>query len=159
MNGEHPALVLEIAYYFEYYGQVARDYQLPFVVETGAHDLGALVQQAWETQAPNRGKLLERFLHYHLKDRSPLPGVKKAQAILASFLLLAGQPEAVEMIRQEFAGLNPAFVAELEDDLLHVRREKYWEISGRRINIDYVPDPQREKLREFFSRLPAEPAP
>jgi hypothetical protein len=158
MNDDYPALVLEIAYYFEYYGQLARDYQLAFVVETVAHDLGDLVQHAWQTQAPNRDKLLERFLHYDVQDRSPLPGVKKAQAILASYLLLAGQPDAVDVIRREFVGLNPSFVAQLQDDLFHVRREKYWEISGRRMNIDYVPDPQREKLREFFVQLLAQPA-
>jgi len=37
--------------------------------------------------------------------------------------------------------------------LLHIMREKYWEINERRMNIDYVPAPQREKLREFFEGL------
>ncbi|MGH2522869.1 MAG: DUF2254 family protein, partial [Anaerolineales bacterium] len=44
LNAESPDLVEEIAYYFEYYGQVARELQLNFVVESAAHDLGRLVQ-------------------------------------------------------------------------------------------------------------------
>lgn len=158
-NIEHPDLVLEIAYYFEYYGQVARDSQLPFLVEIGAHDLGTLVQHAWETQAPNGQKLLERFMLYDLKEKSPLPGVIKAQAILASYFMLAGQTGPLELIRQRLAGLDPAFLAGIEDDLLHIKREKYWEISERRMHIDYVPDAQRTKLREFFEQLLAAPAP
>jgi hypothetical protein len=159
LNAEHPALVLEIAYYFEYYGQVARDNGLPFLVNSGAHDLGALVQHAWETQASNRQKLLERFLLYDLQEQSPLPGVIKAQAILASYFMLAGQTEPLELIRKRFAGLEASFLAQIEDDLLHVKHEKYWEISERRMHIDYVPDAQRNKLREFFEQVLAERAP
>ena len=158
-NADYPDLVLEIAYYFQYYGQVARDSQLPFLVKAGAHDLGALVQHAWETGAANRQKLLERFLLYDLQDQSRLPGVVKAQAILASYFMLAGQAEPLDQIRQSLAGLDPAFLAHVEDDLLHVKREKYWEISERRMHIDYVPDAQREKLREFFDQLLAGQAP
>jgi len=153
LNAEYPELALEMAYYFEYYGQVARDNQLPFVVEVVAHDLGVLVQDAWESGAPNREKLLERFLRYDAQARSPLPGVKKAHALLGSYFLLAGHPQPADLIRQSFAGLDAAFVRNLANDLLHIKREKYWEINERRINMDYVPDAQREKLREFLEGL------
>jgi len=153
LNAEQPALALKIAYFSEYYGQLARDNQLPFIVEAAAHDLGRLAWHAWQTGAPNREKLLERFLHFDVKTMPPLAGVKKAQAILASQLLQGGQSEAAEQIQRHFIGLDPGLVAELEDDLRHVKNEKYWEISERRVNLDYVPDAQREKLREFFEKL------
>jgi hypothetical protein len=156
LNADYPSLVLEIAYYFEYYGQIARDSGLSFLVKGVAHDLGVLVQHAWQTQAPNRDKLLERFLHYDSKGQSPLLAVKKAQAILASYFMLAGQTQPAERIRQSFFDLGPAAIAEMKDDLLHIRREAYWEITERRMHIDYVPDAQREKLREFFESLPAQ---
>ncbi len=153
LNADDPALVLQIAYYFEYYGQVARDSGLMFLVKAAAHDLGALVQYAWETQAPNRQKLLERFMHYDSQDPQPQSGIKKAQAILASYFLRAGQTEPADLIRRSFIGLDPAFLAEMKDDLLHIRSEAYWEITERRAHIDYVPDAQREKLREFLESL------
>ncbi len=153
INQEFPEQVLEIAYYFQYYGQLAQDQQMPFVVETVAYDLGQLVQQAWETQASNREELLERFLRYDLDKKRALPGVKKAQALLASYFLLAGRPEPVELIRASFEGLDPLFLKTIREDLLRVTRQKYWEISERRMNIEFVPDPQREKLRQFFKDI------
>ena len=153
LNTDYPEMVQEIAFYFEYYAQVARENGLTFIVESVAHDLGTLVQHAYQYNARNQHKLLERFLQYDFKARPPLPGVKKAHALLASYLLLAGHTEESAQIGQSFAGLDPAFVYTIKDDLLHIKREKYWEINERRMNMDYVPDDQREKLREFFEGL------
>lgn len=153
LNADDPALVLEMAYYFEYYGQVARENGLNFIVEAVAHDLGDLVRHVWQTETPNRTGLLEHFLRYDAQARPPLPGVKKAQAILASYFLLNGEAEPAALIRRSFAGLDPQFVGALKHDLLRITREKYWEVNERRMNIDYVPPAQREKLREFFEAL------
>ena len=153
LNPDYPDFVLEIAFYFQYYGQSAREAQLPFLVEAIAHDLGDLVQSAWENGAPNREKLLQRFLNYDRQAPAPLPGVKKAQAILASFFLLTKQPAPAALIRQSFAGLDPAFVHAIRDDLLHIKREKYWEVVERRVHIDYVPGPQRQQLAKFVASL------
>jgi hypothetical protein len=155
LNAEAPASVLLVAYYLEYYGQVARDAGLGFLVTAAARELGELVQFAWQAGSPNAQKLLERFMHFDAQDPRPSAGIKKAQAILASYFLLAGQPEAAEHIRRSFAGLDPAFVAEIQDDLLHIRTETYWEITERRSNIHYVDEPQRAKLAEFFASLAA----
>jgi len=122
-------------------------------VEAVAHDLGDLVQHVWQTGTPNRTGLLEHFLHYDASARPPLPGVKKAHALLASYFLLSGEAEPAAQIRQSFAGLDPRFVGALKHDLLRITRENYWEVNERRMNIDYVPGTQRAKLREFFETL------
>lgn len=153
INPEQPDLGLEIAYYFQYYGQVARETQLTFVAEAVAYDLGALVRAAWEAGAPNRSQLLERFLHYDDQARHPLKGVKKSQAILASYFLARALAEPAATIQAAWAELEPGFVRQVRDELLFVKREKYWEVSERRMNIDYVPAAQREKLRAFFDSL------
>jgi len=153
LEGKFSKEVSEIAYYFKYYGQAAREQNLLFVVEAVAHDLAALVRRAWQNDSPNREELLERFLHYDREADPPLPGVKKAQALLASYFLFSGQKAAAERIGRSFQGLDPAFVRGLEEDLLQVTRQKYWEVSERRMNIEFVPEPQRQKLKEFFSRF------
>ncbi len=153
LNAAYPDQTAEIAYYFQFYGQLARDNDLNFIVEVVAHDLADLVQHAWETHADNRQKLLARFMLYDAQADRPLAGVKKAQAKLASYFLLAGEAEPVALIRRTFADLPPAFVHALADDMLHARREKYWEVNERRVNLDYLPDAQRAKLREFFESL------
>jgi hypothetical protein len=43
-----------------------------------------------------------------------------------------------------------------------VRREKYWEVTDRHVNLDHVPPAQRAKVEEFFGHglnpwPPAEP--
>jgi hypothetical protein len=153
LNEKFPAQVLEVAYYFEYYGQVAREQQMPFVVEAVAHDLGTLVQKAWESGIPIRQTLLERFLHFDHQARPVLAGVKKAHALLASYFLEAGQTEPTTLIRDSFRGLDRAFIQTLKEDLLQVTRQKYWEVSERRMNIDFLPTPRREKLQEFFDSI------
>jgi len=155
LNAAYPELVNDIAFYFTLYGRVARENKLRFIVEAVARDLGVLVQLAWKEAAPNRQTLLDLFLGYDRGARKPLAGVKKAQAILASYLLLLGQPAPVALIRREFQGLTPELLQEIREDLLHSRREQYWEVSERRENVDDLPAAQREKLREFLDSVTA----
>lgn len=153
LSSEQAELVSDIAFYLSAYGHLARENKLRFIAEAVARDLGVLVQQAWRDHAPNRQTLLELFLSYDHGARKPLEGVKKAQAILASYLLLLGKPEPVALIRREFRDLTPEFLQAIRDDLLHFQRGKYWGISERRDNIDHVPADQREKLREFLDSV------
>jgi len=157
MGEKFPKEVLEVAYYFEYYGMAAREQGLPFVVETVAHDLGALVKKAWQNESPFRKEMLDRFLNYDRQAKPPLPGVKKAQALLASYFIHSGQEEPVEFIRRSFHELEPEFIRRLEKELLQVTSQKYWEVSERRMNIEFVPEPQRVKLREFFDAVLGNP--
>jgi hypothetical protein len=67
--------------------------------------------------------------------------------------LHTGQTEPAGLIAQSFKGLDPATIRSLGGDLLQVSQQEYWEVSERRLNIYFVPDPQREKLREFLDGL------
>ncbi len=153
LNGHYPAQTVAVAKYLAYYGRVAREAKLDFIVEAVAYDLGLLVQQAWQHASVNRQPLLDCFVQYDPHAKKPLPGVKKAQAILASYFLLAGFPEPAALLRQNLSALEPEFLAALRDTLLGEQPEKYWEASERRANLDYVPEPQRAKLQEFFESL------
>src|SRR4029079_5576548 len=100
---DDPELVLEIAYYFAYYGQIARDMQLAFVVDAAAHDLGALVRHASETQSPIAERLLESFLRY---DGGGSLGVAKAQAILGSYFVMTERAAAAGHVRERAGPLS-----------------------------------------------------
>lgn len=157
MNPHFPTLVNEIAYYFTYYGKLARTIGLDFVAEVAAHDLAKLVRQAWEAEAPNRQKLLDRLLQFDADAAKPLAGVKKAHAILASYFALVGLPEAAKQVRASLDGMSADLAERVRDDLLHVHREKYWEVNERRMNLDYVPAEQRETLRRILDALVVAP--
>lgn len=148
-----PSAVLEIAFYFRYYGQIARDQQMPFVVEALAHDLGKLIESVWETAAAIRQQLLDELMHFDDKADPPLPGVKKAQALLGGYFMHSENQKAVETICKGFVGLDTRFIKDLATDLFRVTREKFWEVSERGRNIDYVPADQRSKLRAFFDLI------
>jgi hypothetical protein len=151
-----PERALEIGFYFQYYARASLDAGLPFAVETIAHDLAALVRRAWEARSPAREKLLERMLAFDREvSPKPLAGVKKALAILAGFYLLQGDEGAAERVAGAFRGLDRGFVDTLRDDIVHVRRERYWEVTDRRVNLDYVPADQREKVEAFFASVAA----
>jgi hypothetical protein len=151
---ERPDLALEIAYYFQYYAEVARDQGVHFVIEVVGHDLGRLVRYTWDNQSANREKLLERFLAFDRDyEGKPIAGLKKAQAILAGYFLLRGQDEQARQIGRSLRALPAAFLDDIRDDLAHVRRERYWEVNDRRINLDYVPEDHRAKIAEFFASL------
>ena len=125
--------------------------QLAFVVDAAAHDLGALVRQAWERKAPVADRLLDAFLRY---DGQGSLGVAKAQAILGSYFLMTERAGPVALVRERLRSLDGAGRTRL-GELLAVRREKYWEVNERRMNMEWVPDDQRERLREFLGTLGA----
>jgi hypothetical protein len=158
LSERFPALAVEIAFYFAYYGKIARGMGLVFVVEAVAHDLGRLVRHAWERDVPNRQDLLARFLDFDAEARPPSVGVKKAHAILASYFLLIGQEEPARLIRETLVGLPADVVETLREELLFVRREKYWEVNERRMNMDYVGPEQREILWRLLDELSPSPA-
>ena len=147
---DDPELVLEIAYYFAYYGQIARDMQLTFVVDAAAYDLGALVRHASEAQSKVADRLLEAFLRY---DGAGSLGVAKAQAILGSYFLMTDRSGAAGQVKERLRLLESARLDRLASELMAVRREKYWEVNERRMNMEWVPDAQRERLREFLGAL------
>ena len=92
-------------------------------------------------------------------DWPALIGAKKAHAILASYFLLVGQTEPAALIRQRLSGLPPELLGRLRRELPRVKREKYWEVNERRMNMEYVNPDQREILRRFLEELaPGAPA-
>ena len=54
--------------------------------------------------------------------------------------------------------LDPALIKVIRNELLQITREKYWEVTERRVNLDYVPDGQREQLQQFFESLEVLPS-
>jgi Predicted membrane protein (DUF2254) len=153
IGARHLDLVRDIAYYFAYYGQVARDLGLLFITEAIAHDLGDLVQHAYASGAANASDLLQRFIAYDHAAVAPLRGVRKAQAILASFFLLRGDAAPAARLRASLEDIPREEIGRIRDELMLVTREKYWEVNERRMHLDWVPPAQREKLRELLDGL------
>jgi hypothetical protein len=60
---------------------------------------------------------------------------------------------AAAQVKERLRLLESTRIERLSAELMAVRREKYWEVNERRMNMEYVPDVQRERLREFLAAL------
>jgi len=147
---------LEIAGYFRYYGLLAVAARLPFIMITVSSDLRVLNEKAYERGFDRRRELLDIFLSLDKEpetavDEIAFMGVRKSQAILAGFYLGHGEEELARHIWRDMLPEPPERLAAIRDEILALERERYWEVTDRWINFDYVPPEQKEKIRVFFS--------
>ena len=150
----------EVAGHFKYYAQLAHGMGLGFVTETAAYDLCALCEVASDGAAAAHDRLLAIVLEIDKEaetsaEEKALRGVRKAQAKLASFYLLRGMPARARAIYQDMAQESPERLRSIRDEMLRITSKQFWEVVDRGTNFDYLDDPRKEKLREFFAQFPA----
>ena len=156
------ARVGEIAFFFKYYAQIAHSMDLGFITETAAYDLATLCERAYALHAPSHGAILKVLLEVDKEAESQtqehtLRGVRKAQAKLASFYLVAG-PEGTQFARQIFEDMKderPERLSSICDELLRIESKDFWEVIDRGTNFDYVDDARKAQLKVFFSWFPS----
>lgn len=156
------ALVSQIAFFFKYYGQIAHGMELGFVTETVAYDLATLCERAFAMKAPSHDGILKVLLEVDKEAESQeqehtLRGVRKAQAKLASFYLVAGEV-GVQYARQIFDDMKderPERLSSICDELLRIESKDFWEVIDRGTNFDYVEPARKAQLKVFFSWFPS----
>jgi hypothetical protein len=142
--------------YLRYYAHVSYDMKLSFVTETIAYDVAAVCQLAHELgEAEAEGAVLDILLDIdrpteeHAQEPG-LRGVRKAQAKLASYYLSVGEDDRVARIRDDMASEPAQRLRGIRNELLRVESKDFWEIIDRGRNFEYVPEPQRRALAQFF---------
>lgn len=156
---------LEVARYFKYYGQLAFQMELPFVLETVAHDLCTLNELAFDLSSDVREALLRIFLQVDKEgegatQEASLRGVRKAQVKLATYYLVHDDEVAARRVFDDMRQEQTARLASIRDELLGVTSPQFWEITDRGKNFDYIPPDRKEKLLVFFDWFtPALPPP
>jgi hypothetical protein len=141
-----------------YYGRSANDMGMPFVTVTCAHDVRVLCQSVAETGGPHLDELLKLFLTLdqpseRKSEEVALIGVRKAQSILGAFFLQQGNEKYADLIRRDMRHENSARLSAIQDEILAVKERKFWEITDRGHNFDYVDDELRPRVREFFEPM------
>lgn len=147
-------LPLQIANYFKFYGQFAMNI-LPFTIVIASNDLRLMNQKAFRVNFPKQDELLDIFLELDKPPESEAEevgfrGVRKSQAILAAFYLEQGNEELARKIYQDMINEPLERMMSICVELLEVEQERFWEVTDRWINFDYVSSERREKLIEFF---------
>ena len=149
----------EIAVRFKYYAQLAQKLGLGFVAETAAYDLSALCELACESGSPVHERLLATFLEIDkeaedVTQERALRGIRKAQAKLAAYYLLRQMREQAQRIFADMAMETTERLRSIRDELLSITTKDFWEVTDRGTNFDYVDEPRKARLREFFGWFP-----
>jgi hypothetical protein len=149
-------LVLDIAKWFKYYGQLGFTTGIPFVLETTAYDLCALNELAFELNAPCRKALLDVFLDVdkeaevgHALEAS-LRGVRKAQIKLAAYYLARGEQASARVIFEDMRNEVTSRLTSIRQELEGIETPDFWEISDRGGNFDYMAPEEKATLVTFF---------
>jgi len=150
-------VVLELAARIKYYGQLAFQFKLGFLLETAAYDLCELIEIVSDRESACHTHLLALFLEL---DREPeggkvqetsLRGVRKAQIKLALHYLANGKEDHARRIFEDMKSENPERLQGIRRELEAVESAEYWEVSDRGINFEWLDPERRAMLGTFFS--------
>jgi hypothetical protein len=150
--------VLEIAGYLEEYGRLAHKTGLSFLLETAAHDMAQLIEDAERHGSPAVDTLLGMLLELdqEIKEESQeesLLGVRRAQIQLATFFLQRGQQTRADRIIQDLRQERLERLERLRAGLLDDDREQFWELMDRGVNFAYLAPERRPYLAPLFEAL------
>ena len=146
---------VEIAKYFKYYGLLSFNAKLPFILETVAYDMCALIEFAFDKKCSATPHLLRIFLQVdkegeHDTQETALRGVRKAQLKLASYFLVHGDEGLAREVYRDMRDERPERLASIRDELLSVESREFWEVSDRGVNFDYLTRERKVQLLSFF---------
>jgi hypothetical protein len=149
-------IAVEVAGYFRYYSLLAHAKHLSFITETVSYDLATLCETAHGCKAQCHDGLLKVLLDLDreaetVEQEQILRGVRKAQAKLAAYYLSAGDEQHARVIRDDMKGESKVRLQSIRDELMAIKRKDFWEVIDRGTNFDYMDDPRKEKLAQFFS--------
>lgn len=154
----HPQTGHRVVEHLVYYGRSANDMGMPFVTVTCAHDVRVLCQAVYGDDDVEFEELLKLFLTLdqpseRKSEEVALIGVRKAQSILGAFFLQHGDEERAELIRKDMRYEHSGRLTAIRDEILAVKERKFWEITDRGHNFDYVDDDLRPFITEFFEPM------
>lgn len=151
-DGEHAA---RVAFFMDYYGHQAVRMSMGFLINVVAYDLSGLCDVAYRTNAACREELLAILIELD-RDRQGLidmPGVIKAQLILAAKLQTRGKLDSAKSLIRELRKVKPELLEEAFSQIVAAREENFWEIADRRRHLDHVEPrfrPAVDLLREHL---------
>jgi hypothetical protein len=151
-----PGAALEVAGRIRFYGRLASDSGLPFLLEVAAYDLAHLVEAAAHDR-DLRDRLLEVTLGVDRMGDEHLLGVRRAQVQLATFFLARGEEEPARRIARDMAGERPSLLTAVREELERELSPSYWEINDRGANFAFLPAERRATLGAFFAMVPPAP--
>lgn len=152
---------VECAGWLVYYGQLANVRSLGFVTTIIAHDLRRVCLVAYKLGKSILGdSLVDCLLNLDEDeegDRSEqaLLGVRKAQSILATELLHLGLSAPVQRIAEDMIHEPDDRLSAIRAALVSNSSDRFWEMTDRGENFEYLAPELRTHLDKFFEMVHA----
>ena len=152
-------LAIECANFMRYYGQIAYDADMKFLIETVAYDLFRLIEFSEQHGSSATDALLAIFLEVDrpeepfVADEDRLLAVRRIQAQLAAALLYRGDHPRASLIQDDMREERPERLTLIRDELARETHSTYWEYTDRGVNFAYLPPEQLPHMEEFFAGL------
>lgn len=149
-------LAERVTFFLDYYGHQAVRMGLPFLINVVAYDLAALCEVAYQRDLPAKGRFLEAFVALDRDEPGILdmPGVVKAQIILAARLRTRGDKQASALLVKELQKVPLPALRETFSEIVAARdQEHFWEIADRRRHLDHVEAEFRPAIGELREAL------
>jgi len=149
---------LRIVFFIKYYGEVAEDMGVPYVLETSIYDLMMLNYVAYEKKSRIKNAILDEFLsigrlYKQTGNEKILRDFRKRCLMLGGFYLLKADSEFVSKISEVLKEVPIDIMRKIEKELIEVNDPDFWEITDRIINFDYVGAAHKDKIRDLVSGL------
>jgi hypothetical protein len=144
--------VIEAARRMRFYGELAEENGLPFLLEVAAYDLAQLVEAAADDPTM-RDRLLEIVLTMGHRGSTHLKGVRRVQIQLATLFLLRGETGPVSRIATELALESETLLEEARSEIEQESSAGYWEITDRGANFAFLPVERRARLAPLFQTI------
>jgi hypothetical protein len=152
-----PDRATQCAEWLVYYGKIANARSLGFATGIIAHDLRRICLRAFEVGDEQLGERLTLSLLSLDEDdeggrtEETLVGVRKAQTILATELLDGGWNDAATLIAKDMKDERVERLEQLHTSLLQVKSNRFWEMTDRGENFEYLAPSLRPLLDEFMA--------
>ncbi len=150
-----PEHARRIAFFLDYYGHQAVRMGMGFLINVVAYDLAALCDLAYRKQSACRAAILDMLIQLD-RDADGLlqmPGVVKAQLILAAKLQTRGEDEPARALTAELKKVPTARLDEAFTQIVSAHDENFWEIADRRRHLDHVEAEFRGAVEQLRGEL------
>ena len=149
---------LEISSHLAFYGQLAFETKLPFLLEVAAHDQVELIRSCTDSETTEA--LLKVLLDMDQPIvREPraegysLLAVRRAQIRVATHFLSRDEEPHYQRVRNDLATEQPDVLQQLINQLENETRSEYWEFTDRGMNFGFLPEHLRVQLRRLTADL------
>jgi hypothetical protein len=149
---------IDIAAFLGEYGRLAHKAGLSFLLETAAHDLVELIEDAAMRSPESVDVLLGQVLALDEELRAEehvesLLGVRRAQMQLATFLLEKNWQERARRVARDLAVERPERLNRLRQGFETDDRQQFWELTDRGLNFAWLSPARRTWLPALMTMI------